>query len=472
MTRTRLAAAAKRSLACALALTLAGAGGLAQTRPGPVPVQAGDPAFDAARVAFEGLPEAERREIQDALVWTGDYNGTVRGVFGRRTYDGILAFQKRAKAPATGVLDAAGRKSLAAAARKARAAVDFKPMDDPATGLRIGLPHRILTKRERNASGGSRWQSADGRITLDTRAVPAGEADLPRLFERSSATTPGRQVTYKLSRPDFFVVSGETPNGKFYIRFAAGGPGLRGFSLAYDKGLAKTFDAVVIAIANSFDPFPGPADRAADPVAVTPSQPAPPALVGTGIVVGPDTILTAAAAIAACGDVRVGGAQARVRSVEAGGGLALVAGVVATSGVPPLRPGAMEAAEPVVVLAAAAASGPDAVVAIPGSVEGDRVSAPIQPGGAGAPVFDRTGALVGLLGASPDSSRKVAGVVPPLSHPLVPAATIRANLPDLAEAAAGPGPLSAGEIASRFRGAVLPITCVGAPSGTSPEPPR
>ncbi len=80
----------------------------------------------------------------------------------------------------------------------------------------------MLPKRDVNPNGGSRWQSPDGKITLDTRAFKDGETDLPALYERNLAIqSPGRQVAYKVLRPDFFVVSGETATGKFYTRYAA-----------------------------------------------------------------------------------------------------------------------------------------------------------------------------------------------------------------------------------------------------------
>ncbi len=43
--------------------------------PSPAAPKPADPAFEAARAAFEPLPEAERKALQDALVWTGDFNG-------------------------------------------------------------------------------------------------------------------------------------------------------------------------------------------------------------------------------------------------------------------------------------------------------------------------------------------------------------------------------------------------------------
>src|SRR5206468_3011899 len=61
---------------------------------------AGGSGYEAARRWFESLPAPERRAIQDALVWTGDYNGTNDGNFGKRTRDAIAAFAVRVKKPA------------------------------------------------------------------------------------------------------------------------------------------------------------------------------------------------------------------------------------------------------------------------------------------------------------------------------------------------------------------------------------
>ena len=92
-------------------------------------------------------------------------------------------------------------------------------------------------------------------------------------------------------RPDFFVVAGETASGKFYTRYGSGTEGLRGFSIGYDKTVAPQFDRLVVAIANSFTPFPDQLAPAAVAVAPVPKlqpqiKPQAPNLIGTGIATG------------------------------------------------------------------------------------------------------------------------------------------------------------------------------------------
>jgi peptidoglycan hydrolase-like protein with peptidoglycan-binding domain len=284
---------------------------------------------------FEKLSEAERRAIQDALVWTGDHTGVTTGGFGPRTFQAISAYQRRAKLTPDGVLDAkerAGAASGSAAGARGRAVRRGRRRGH-------GRSHRDSRTPAAQARNEPEWRGAMAErrreITLDTRAVPAGETDLAALYERNLAIqTPGRQVTYSVLRPDFFVITGETPTGKFYLRYAAGPSGLRGFSLGYDKALAKEFDRTVIAIANSFEPFPGVI--AAAPAAVAPSPaPAPPARpatiepprpagpIATGLAVAPRTLLTTAA-VEACPTLRVGRAPARVMRADKAVGLALL----------------------------------------------------------------------------------------------------------------------------------------------------
>ena len=107
-----------------------------QTRaPAATDARAADQAFDAARLAFESLSEAERRSLQDALGWTGDQVGGTDGAFGRQTFEGLTAYQRRLGAAPTGVLDPKARASLFAEAQRLRQAAGFTIVDDARTGV-------------------------------------------------------------------------------------------------------------------------------------------------------------------------------------------------------------------------------------------------------------------------------------------------------------------------------------------------
>ncbi len=420
-----------------LAGLLAAAPVQAQTR--PVPSRAApaagapvDPAFEAAKAAFEALPEAERKTVQEALVWTGDFNAVVSGAFGRRTFEALDAYRTRAGGAAP--LDPRGRAALLAAGAAARAAARFRVAVDPVSGAVMGVPERLLAKRTALPSG-TRWQSQDGRVTLETRAYPPGTETLDGLFEKATAPLPSRKVTYTLRRPDSVVVTAETGTGRSYVRYAAGPAGVRGFLFSYDRALAPEVDRLVIAVANAFAPFPEPAAVPTDPgpamVRPAPARPeAGPAPgqdasgAGAGLTVAPGRVLTAAAVLEGCSAPRIGGAPARILGADPAG-LALLDAPGAPA---PFRPVAR--VEPVgegdglIALA----PGPDGIGAAPGHAAGGDVVAALQPGSAGAPVLDRSGQLVGLVARYPAAPRRVAGIVPPARLPLVPVRAIGAFL--------------------------------------------
>nr|WP_147025225.1 trypsin-like peptidase domain-containing protein [Methylobacterium oxalidis] len=505
------------ALGAALAAALAGpaAAQAPPARPKPPAPAAPDPAFEAARTAFEALPEAERKGLQDALVWTGDYNSVIAGTFGRRTYEALASFRTRAGAAGDDLLAPRLRAAILAEGEAARKAARFVVRPDPASGAVLGVPERLLPKRT-PLPGGTRWQSADGRVTLESRSFPPGETSLDALFERATGPGPERKVTYKLKRPDFIVVTGETGTGKSYIRYVAGEAGIRGFTIGYDKALSGEVDRLVIAVANAFVPFPAAAPQApaqpsaqlsAQPPAQPPAQaapqgsptaaaapttaapttaaprmtaprtvaapmpaPAPPARPGpvvpveaaapaaTGLIVAPGRVLTASAPLEGCASPRVGTAAARLARSDPARGLALLeAGALPGANLPPARAQPAGSEDALAVIGAGA--GGTTLAPGTGSASGG-VVAPLQPGAAGAPVLDRAGRLAGLVARFPAAPRMVAGVAPPTSYPLV-AGSVAMDF--LAEAGIRPGPAaeagSLGAVAAPVAAAVVAVTC-------------
>lgn len=462
-----------RSAALALAL-LSAPLAHAQT---PAP----NPQMAAAQAGFEALPEAERKAIQNDLIWAGQFNGAVSGSYGPLTFRAINAF-KGARGPADGTLPSPERAALAKAAQAARDAAGFKVLADDKTGVQIGIPERFLPKREALPAGGSRWQSADQKITLDTSASPPGAEDLAAIFEKAIAVSPNspRKITYKLLRPDFFVVTGETPTGRFYRRLSAGPQGLRGFSIGYDKALAPSVDKLVIAISASFEPFPtGAIPSAPSAVAGTAASPSSglssllvPAArsnerYGVALALNERVALSAAVVVDGCRTLRVGNRNAKLRLKDDASGLVLLDLEGMGAAKPPsLRSEAAGAAEALVLVAYGNDAGKRVAVALPGqSVQADgkpALKAPLQPGQAGAPAFDRQGRLVGIVTDNPSDKILIAGVAPQRSYGFADGAVIQAILGkagvSLPAAPAG-ADSSTGVVVERVSGAVQPAVC-------------
>lgn len=425
--------------------------------PAPAPAPALDPAQAAAKAAFERLDEAERRAIQNDLIWTGDFNGVAGGEHGKRTHDAILAYERRAKAAADGILSPAERAGLRQAADAARLELRFAPVTDPATGIRIGLPATLLPQRVA-VQNGMVYRRADGQVSLQLSKLPPAQS-FTALFDELRQDGPGRKVTYRLQRPDWFVVSGEEGGRKFYTRLAQGPDGIRGYTFRYPAAQAASLDRIMIAIANTFEPFPG-TDIAANPARLAPGtpssaaqpvagQPASPALVQpsgqaaapahviSGLSLGQGRVLTSAAALASCAGPSIAG-----RPLDATGAASAGDAVILT--VPAITQPALAAGQgpmPEGVFTLSFADDRSVLVA-PGRWDAGtgRVSSALQIGAGGAPVLDGQGRLVGIVRESARAQRLVAGIHAEASYAVIPLEAFRAALPASGAAPAADAP--------------------------------
>ena len=443
--------------------------GPATTPAGPAPA-----VLDAARAAWEARPMAERIDIQTGLVWTGDYAGALDGTFGRMTFEGVAAFQARHKFAADGIPTAPAVAKLAEVAATKRDGFGWRMVADAATGARLGVPTKLVGKPVA-VDGGSRWTSADGRIELRSFAVPG--QDLAGLFETLKAETPDRRVTYAVIRTDWFVIAETSAGRQGYTRFVRTPAGLRGFSLRHDPAIGPEFGRVVIATAGTFEgvaaegtaaaggqtaqpgPQPGPQSQPTGP-ATPPSPPKPAGIAASGLVVAPGRVLTAAAAVADCRSLAVGGRPASVAASDGERRLALlsVEGAAAPAGALVLADAAPGAAATLTVVA----SGPAGLAVTGGEVTVRGVRAALQRGGLGAAAFDASGRLVGVIAGAPDERRTIAGLLPQASYDAAGAEAIAAVLGgaglSLERGAAGPARTTAAIVAAS--GArVVPIAC-------------
>lgn len=211
-------------------------------------------AHAALPAAYAAVPEPERLSIQADLAWLGHFDGLSAEEIGARTLDAIKAFQRRNGGKETGVLSDQERDLLADAARSREATVGWRLIDDSATGARIGVPEKLVP-RAGTTRIGSRWSSALGQVQIESFSLH--DASLPALFEQEK-TTSRRRVDYSALEPDSFIIIGEQLLKKFVVRAQSNGSEVRGVTIRYDQATEGTMAAVAIAIADTFDGFPGP----------------------------------------------------------------------------------------------------------------------------------------------------------------------------------------------------------------------
>ena len=238
----------------------------------PKPAVAAAPKPDPTPDALAAIPANERLAVQSALLWSGDYTGAVGGEDPMLT--AIKNFQKRNKAKVTGELTADERARLIAAARDHEQEFGWSVVADPATGVRIGLPTKLVPQA-RDAARGTRWSSAHGDVQVETFRVTT--TDLAALFDREKKEPSTRQVEYSVMHPDSFFISGMQGLKKFSVKAQMRDGEVRGFTMMYDQMMEGIVAPVMVAMASAFSPFP---ERSAPFAAL-----AKPVEYGTGLIV-------------------------------------------------------------------------------------------------------------------------------------------------------------------------------------------
>jgi hypothetical protein len=209
-------------------------------------------AGDAADV-LAGIPRDERLKIQAALLWSGDYTGAAGGEDAMLT--AVKNYQKRNKAKITGVLTPDERAALVAAARAQEDEFGWSVVIDPATGIRIGLPAKLVPHAH-EAARGTRWSSPHGEVQVETFRIKNPALKLAALFEQQKKEPVTRKVATSVLHDDNFFISGIEGLKKFSVRARLRGGEVRGVTVLYDQAMEGIVAPAMLPMANAFSPFP------------------------------------------------------------------------------------------------------------------------------------------------------------------------------------------------------------------------
>jgi hypothetical protein len=164
----------------------------------------------------------------------------------------IRKFQKRNKSKITGVLTDEQRAELIAAADRHAREYGWRVVVDPSTGVRIGLPTKLVPNAH-DAARGTRWSSAHGEVQVETFRVKS--AKLAALFD-AEKKKPHRNIERSVLNDDGFFISGMQGLKYFSVRAKARDGEVRGFTLLYDQMMEGIVSPVMVAMAAAFSPFP------------------------------------------------------------------------------------------------------------------------------------------------------------------------------------------------------------------------
>ena len=199
------------------------------------------------------LSDSERLKIQSALLWSGDYTGSIGGE--DPFLSAVRNFQKRAKAKITGILTSAERANLLAAAKTHEDEFGWTIVTDPSTGVRLGLPAKLVTQ-VREATRGTRYSSPHGDVQVETFRIKTTELKLAALFDQQKREPATRKVESSALRDDSFFINGMQGLKNFSVRAYARDGEIRGFTLLFDQMMETIVAPVTAAMVSAFSPFP------------------------------------------------------------------------------------------------------------------------------------------------------------------------------------------------------------------------
>jgi S1-C subfamily serine protease len=393
--------------------------------------------YQQAEQSFSQLTVDERIKLQVLLTANGYWPAVPNVNFSNRLFEAISNYQRDYGRIPNGAVDADLLDQVLGNARPLLQTWNLRAIPHPSRGHPIWVPLGLglVAKRDEN---GISWSDPKGRVSLaysyfdDTTLV----ANYQGLLER--VLSEGGRVHYKILKPDFFVVSMSTANGlDAYIRFHEDGRGVLGFFLFW-KGSETHLhmERVATLISGSlwaamtgasFTEAPTMTPPQETVAVARPSEPKAPAPTpkleadgkssssGTGFVVSREGhVLTNAHVVDRCSSIDVKAdngdvVSGRVLAKDTTNDLALLRTPLRPSKVAGVRlgirlgEGVAAFGFPLTTLLSSSGNFTlGNVTALSGLKDDSRylqVSAPVQPGNSGGPLFDQNGNVVGVVSA-------------------------------------------------------------------------
>jgi len=433
---------------------MSGTAAVAGVKPKPVTTIPIRPALQTPADTANAMAQAERQAIQSDLAWVGQYNGAISGEVGERMVAAIKEFQKERGGKPTGVLNPQERGALAETARRRQDNVGWKIVTDAGSGVRLGIPTKLVPQQSSDANG-ARWNSSTGTIQIQLARRKEANPTTAKIAEKEKKEPTGRAVDYTVVKPDFFVLSGLQGLKKFYVRGTFKGDEVRILTILYDQATENTVEPVVIAMSSAFNPFPSGAQIAGPPPRKTVEY-------GTGIVVSDDgAILTDRQITDGCLSIAIAGFGNADRVAEDKDHDLALLRIYGARGLKPLGLGNGAAktgieltgiADPQNQGGGAAASSVKATTTQVGSGNDLALAPPPAVGFSGAAAFDTDGKFAGIALLKPVVVAGPPNAAPAAQATLVSADTVREFLrANAVNAADGP---------SEAKASVVRVICV------------
>ena len=387
-----------------------------------------EPVAEARRLEYE-LSRDERAEIQVALQWYGFYRGGIDADFGPGTRGAIQNWQQSNGFETTGFLTTRQRATLIRGYESAVARYAFGPFRDEAAGIEITLPLGMVEFDHHEAPFAHFRSINDSGMRVLLISQEGSQSAFYGLYEILQTLEVIPLDGERDRGRDRFTIDGRSATARAHVEARLQNNQIKGWILLWDPSADADADVIMATMRDSFRAIQGVLPSTMGATASTVARRdlisgldvRRPERSRTGFFVdATGSVVTSAEAVAQCGRVTIDEAyRARVRSVDSATGIAV------------LTP-----EDPLVPLAFAqfAPSAPSAgseirvsgfsyqdtltrpiisfgqlaeLTGLNGEADLRRLTLSAQVGDTGGPVFDASGAVIGMLLPRPETPGRI-----------------------------------------------------------------
>ena len=191
--------------------------------------------------------------IQEALIWTGFYEGPLDGELGAGSLAAIRRFQTVVGDPPTGALKDTEVTALLQQAQEQKARVGFTLLVDEGTGASMGFPTALVSNRQ-FVTNGTDFSAKDNGLIIGIRHYNCG-SDIASVFNNLKAALNVTAVGYAVQRANWFVISGTAEGRKYYLRFFSVPTGYDGIFVSYQTSSDDRDGPALIMLSLTFTPL-------------------------------------------------------------------------------------------------------------------------------------------------------------------------------------------------------------------------
>ncbi len=387
-----------------------------------------EPVAEARRLEYE-LTRDERAEIQVALQWFGFYRGGIDAAFGPGTRGAIQNWQQSNGFESTGFLTTRQRAALLRGYESAVARYAFGPFRDEAAGIEITLPLGMMEFDHHEAPFAHFRSINDSGMRVLLISQEGSQSAFYGLYEILQTLEVIPLDGERNRGRDSFTIDGRSATARAHVEARLQNNQIKGWILLWDPSADADADVIMATMRDSFRAIQGVLPSTMGATASTVArrdlisglEVRRPERSRTGFFVdATGSVVTSAEAVAQCGRVTIDEAyRARVRSVDTTTGIAV-----------------LTAEDPLVPLAFAqfAPSAPSAgseirvsgfsyqdtltrpiisfgqlaeLTGLNGEADLRRLTLSAQVGDTGGPVFDASGAVIGMLLPRPETPGRI-----------------------------------------------------------------